>query len=57
MNRRKIVIEPVTRVEGHGKVTIRLDENGKLKMPFYILLNLEDLKNLFKVIRIGKRLF
>lgn len=25
---RKIVIDPVTRVEGHGKVTIRLDESG-----------------------------
>jgi len=25
---RKIVIDPVTRVEGHGKVTIRLDEHG-----------------------------
>lgn len=28
---RKIVINPVTRVEGHGKVTIRLDENGKVE--------------------------
>jgi len=26
--KRKIVIEPVTRVEGHGKVTIQLDENN-----------------------------
>ncbi|NLC70855.1 MAG: Ni/Fe hydrogenase subunit alpha, partial [Desulfuromonadaceae bacterium] len=29
-NLRKIVIEPVTRVEGHGKVTILLDENNKV---------------------------
>jgi NAD-reducing hydrogenase large subunit len=28
---RKIVIEPVTRVEGHGKVTILLDEARKVK--------------------------
>jgi len=28
---RKIVIEPVTRVEGHGKVTILLDEERKVK--------------------------
>ncbi len=28
MTTKKIVIEPVTRVEGHGKVTILLDENG-----------------------------
>ncbi len=28
---RRIVIEPVTRVEGHGKVTILLDENRRVK--------------------------
>jgi NAD-reducing hydrogenase large subunit len=28
---RKIVIEPVTRVEGHGKVTILLDENNQVQ--------------------------
>jgi NAD-reducing hydrogenase large subunit len=28
---RKIVIEPVTRVEGHGKVTVLLDEQNKVK--------------------------
>jgi NAD-reducing hydrogenase large subunit len=27
---KKITIEPVTRVEGHGKVTIHLDDNGKV---------------------------
>jgi NAD-reducing hydrogenase large subunit len=27
---RKITIEPVTRVEGHGKVTIQMDESGKV---------------------------
>ena len=27
---RKIVIEPVTRVEGHGKVTIHLDDRGEV---------------------------
>ena len=26
----KITIEPVTRVEGHGKVTIHIDENGNI---------------------------
>ena len=29
-NTRRVVIEPVTRVEGHGKVTIQLDEAGKV---------------------------
>ena len=28
---RKIIIDPVTRVEGHGKVTIRLDEAGEVE--------------------------
>jgi len=27
---KKIIISPVTRVEGHGKVTIRMDEKGKV---------------------------
>lgn len=27
---KKIIIEPVTRIEGHGKVTIRLDDNGQV---------------------------
>lgn len=31
----KIVIEPVTRVEGHGKVTIHLDEEGRVKDSFF----------------------
>jgi NAD-reducing hydrogenase large subunit len=30
-NLKKVVIEPVTRVEGHGKVTILLDEDNKVK--------------------------
>ncbi len=28
---KKITIEPVTRVEGHGKVTIHLDENNNVE--------------------------
>jgi NAD-reducing hydrogenase large subunit len=28
---KRIVIEPVTRVEGHGKVTILLDEQARVK--------------------------
>lgn len=30
MATKKIVIEPVTRVEGHGKVTIHLDDDGRV---------------------------
>ena len=36
--KRKIVINPVTRVEGHGKVTIHLDEAGKVQQArFHII--------------------
>ncbi|MCB0473986.1 MAG: nickel-dependent hydrogenase large subunit, partial [Flavobacteriaceae bacterium] len=31
----KIVIDPVTRVEGHGKVTIHLDDQNKVKDAFF----------------------
>ncbi len=35
---RKIVINPVTRVEGHGKVTIHLDESGGIEQArFHII--------------------
>ena len=27
---RKIIVDPVTRVEGHGRVTVQLDEQGKV---------------------------
>ncbi len=30
-NLKRVIIEPVTRVEGHGKVSILLDENNKVK--------------------------
>lgn len=32
---KKLIIDPVTRVEGHGKVTIHLDENNKVKDSFF----------------------
>ncbi len=32
---RKIMIDPVTRVEGHGRVTIHLDEYGQVKDSFF----------------------
>jgi NAD-reducing hydrogenase large subunit len=34
MKPKKITIDPVTRVEGHGKVTIQLDKNGLVKNAF-----------------------
>ncbi len=32
---KKIVIDPVTRVEGHGKVTVHLDEQGQVEDAFF----------------------
>jgi NAD-reducing hydrogenase large subunit len=35
---RKIIIDPVTRVEGHGRVTVQLDDQGKVgKARFHIV--------------------
>ncbi|HUW12328.1 MAG TPA: Ni/Fe hydrogenase subunit alpha, partial [Anaerolineae bacterium] len=31
----KITIEPVTRIEGHARVTIHLDENGKVENSYF----------------------
>ena len=35
MTSQKITIDPVTRVEGHGRVTIRLNEEGNVKDAFF----------------------
>lgn len=35
MSARKITIEPVTRIEGHGRVTIHLDEQGKVEQTYF----------------------
>lgn len=35
MNRRKLTIEPVTRIEGHAKVTIHLDEAGNVEQAYF----------------------
>jgi NAD-reducing hydrogenase large subunit len=35
MAARKITIEPVTRIEGHGRVTIHLNEQGKVDQTFF----------------------
>ena len=35
MNKKKIVIDPITRLEGHGKITILLDENGDVEKAYF----------------------
>ena len=35
MSARKITIEPVTRIEGHGRITIHLNEQGEVEETFF----------------------
>ena len=35
MGARKITIEPITRIEGHGRVTVYLDEKGEVNQTFF----------------------
>ncbi len=35
MPRHKIVIDPVTRIEGHSKITIHLDEEGRVEEAYF----------------------
>jgi NAD-reducing hydrogenase large subunit len=35
MSRQKIVIDPVTRIEGHSKITIHLDEQGRVEEAYF----------------------
>ena len=32
---RRIVIDPITRLEGHGKIEIRLDSGGQVDRAFF----------------------
>src|ERR1039458_3324233 len=35
MSRQKIVIDPVTRIEGHSKISIHLDEQGHVEEAYF----------------------
>src|SRR5512139_4077121 len=35
MKERRIVIDPITRLEGHGKIDILLDEKGEVEKAYY----------------------
>jgi NAD-reducing hydrogenase large subunit len=35
MTARKITVEPVTRIEGHGRVTVHLNEKGEVEQTFF----------------------
>src|SRR3974390_825192 len=35
MPRQKIIIDPVTRIEGHSKISIHLDEQGRVEEAYF----------------------
>jgi len=41
----KITIEPVTRIEGHGRVTIHLNDNGDVEQTFFHVDEFRGLEN------------
>ena len=45
---RKIVIDPVTRVEGHGKVTLHLDESNRVKEARFHIVEFRGFESFVK---------
>ena len=39
----EIVIDPITRLEGHGKITICLDDQGDVERAFFQVPEVENL--------------
>ncbi len=35
MSRQKIIIDPVTRIEGHSKISIHLDDQGRVEEAYF----------------------
>lgn len=56
-NLKRIVVDPVSRVEGHGKVTLLLDENNKVQQARLHIVEFRGFENLFKAAPIGNFLF
>jgi hypothetical protein len=45
---RKIAIDPITRVEGHGKVTLHLDENNRVKEARFHIVEFRGFESFVK---------
>ena len=50
----KLTMEPVTRIEGHAKITVQLDDDGNVVIQDYMLWNSEVSKNSYKVVQLKK---
>ena len=51
---RRVAIDPVSRVEGHGKVTLLLDENNKVHQVRLHIVEFRGFERLSKGDPIGK---
>jgi F420-non-reducing hydrogenase large subunit len=49
-NRRRVTVEPITRLEGHGKIDIFLDEGGEVEKAYFQVPELRG----FEVFSIGR---
>ncbi len=49
-NAKRVVIDPITRLEGHGKIDIFLDDNGEVSKAFYQIPELRG----FEIFSLGK---
>lgn len=47
-NLKRVIIEPVTRVEGHGKVSILLDENNQVKQARFHIVEFRGFERFIK---------
>lgn len=54
---KRIVVDPVSRVEGHGKVTLLLDENNKVQQARLHIVEFRGLRSSSKGVLTGNYLF
>lgn len=50
MQRRRITIDPITRLEGHGKIDIHLDKNGEVERAYFQVPELRG----FEIFSLGR---
>lgn len=51
---RKIEVNPITRIEGHGKITVHLDENGTVSEARFHVTQFRGLRPLLRDVILGR---
>ena len=46
---KNIEISPVSRIEGHAKITVQVDDSGNVADAHFHVMEIRDLKNSWKV--------